>query len=78
MALRAQIANLILLDSEVPLGRLRTTRIFRLHDQYNTIPIILFPPQDRERARDIIRRERETGLALFLPKPFTVTTLIRS
>ena len=27
MALRAQIANLILLDSEVPLGRLRTDRI---------------------------------------------------
>ena len=69
MALRAQIANLILLDSEVPLGGLRAARIFRLHDKYNTIPMILSPPQDRERAQDIIRRERETGL---------VTTLIRS
>lgn len=75
MALRTQVADLILLDNEVPLGGLRTARILRLHGRYNSIPVILSLPPDREKARDTIQRGHEAGLGFFLAKPFSSTAL---
>jgi len=75
MALRRQPADVILLDSQVPMGGVKTARILRLHDKYNTIPVVLGLPPDKEEARGVIRQGQEAGLRHFLMKPFTLAAL---
>jgi HD-like signal output (HDOD) protein len=75
VALRQQLCNLILMDSQIPLGGVRTARILRLHPKYNTIPIILGLPPDKAAARQLIVQGQQVGLGNFLLKPFTLATL---
>ena len=75
MALRQNETDLILLDNQVPMGGLKTARILRLHEKYNTIPIILGLPPDKEAAKEVIQKGQEVGLQNFLMKPFTLTVL---
>ncbi|MFH1566939.1 MAG: HDOD domain-containing protein [Gemmatimonadota bacterium] len=73
--LRRKVADVILLDNQVPMGGLKTARILRLHEKYNTIPIILALPPDKDEARDTIQQGQEKGLRHFLLKPFTLAAL---
>ena len=75
VALREKAAQVILLDNKVPMGGLKTARILRLHEKYNTIPIILGLPPEKEEARDVIEKGQKVGLGNFLVKPFTLNAL---
>ncbi len=73
--LRNQVADIILMDNQIPLGGVKTARILRLHDKYNTIPIVLGLPPDKDEARTVIKEGHEIGLENFLLKPFTLVAL---
>ena len=73
--LRKKTVNVILLDNAVPMGGVKTARILRLHEKYNTIPIILGLPSEKDEARTIIQQGQDAGLAHFLLKPFTLNAL---
>ena len=75
MALRQNETDLILLDNQVPMGGLKTARILRLHEKYNTIPIILGLPPDKKEAKEVIQEGQKVGLHNFLMKPFTLNAL---
>jgi len=75
VALRKKPADVILLDNQVPMGGIKTARILRLHDKYNTIPIVLGLPPDKGEAREVIGEGQEAGLSHFLMKPFTLAAL---
>lgn len=53
--LRKKKADLILLDNQVPIGGVKTARILRLHETYNTIPVVLGLPPDKDEARGVIQ-----------------------
>ena len=73
--LRDNATNIILMDSQVAMGGIKTARILRLHKKYNTIPIILGLPSNKDEARTIIHEAQQIGLKNFLLKPFTLTQL---
>ena len=73
--LRRQVADVILMDNQVPMGGLKTARLLRLHGKYNTIPIILSLPTDKQEARSTIEQAQQSGLKHFLVKPFTLRSL---
>ncbi len=73
--LRRQVADVILMDNQVPMGGLKTARLIRLHDKYNTIPIILSLPPDKAQARSIVQQGQQSGLKNFVMKPFTLEML---
>jgi HD-like signal output (HDOD) protein/CheY-like chemotaxis protein len=73
--LRKQPADVILLDNAVPMGGVKTARILRLHEKYNTIPIVLGLPPEKEEARVLIQEGQQAGLSQFLLKPFTLSAL---
>ena len=73
--LRQNIADVIVLDNQVVMGGIRTARILRLHDKYNTIPIVLGLPPDRDEARGVIQEGQKVGLRDYLLKPFTLNAL---
>jgi HD-like signal output (HDOD) protein/CheY-like chemotaxis protein len=73
--LRKKKADLILMDNQVPMGGVKTARILRLHEKYNTIPVILGLPPDKNEARGVIQEAQGAGVSHFLLKPFTLTSL---
>ena len=73
--LRKKAADLILMDNQVPMGGIKTARILRLHDKFNTIPVILGLPPDKDEARGVIQQAQDAGVSHFLMKPFTLTSL---
>ena len=73
--LRKKPADLILMDNQVPMGGIKTARILRLHEKFNTIPVILALPPDKDDARGVIQQAQEAGLSHFLIKPFTLSSL---
>ncbi len=75
LELRRQECDLILLDNQVPMGGVKTARILRLHPKFNTIPIILGLPTNKDEARKVITDSNEVGVSNFLLKPFTMAAL---
>ena len=75
LQLRNRPAQVILLDNAVPMGGVKTARILRLHEKYNTIPIVLALPPDKAEARQVIQDGQGAGLTHFLLKPFTLSAL---
>ncbi len=73
--LRRHECDLILLDNQVPMGGVKTARILRLHPKFNTIPIILGLPTNKDEARKVITDSNEVGVSNFLLKPFTMAAL---
>ena len=73
--LRKKLADLIIIDHQIALGGVKTARILRLHEKYNTIPIILGLPPDKDEARGVIKEGQASGLQHFLLKPFTLNAL---
>ncbi len=73
--LRKKKADLILMDNQVPMGGIKTARILRLHEKYNTIPVVLGLPPDKDEARGVIEEAQGAGVSHFLMKPFTLTSL---
>ena len=75
VALRQKLADVILLDDQVPMGGVKTARILRLHSKYRKIPLILSLPSNKTEARRTIIEAQKVGLANFLLKPFTFSAL---
>jgi HD-like signal output (HDOD) protein len=75
LELRRESCDLILLDNQVPMGGVKTARILRLHPKFNTIPIILGLPANKDEARKVIAESNEIGVSNFLLKPFTMAAL---
>lgn len=75
VSLRQQTADLILMDSQVSMGGIKTARILRLHPTYRQIPIILNLPPTTEEARQVIIDGQKAGLGNYLLKPFTMAAL---
>ena len=73
--LRRKVADVIVMDNQIAMGGVKTARILRLHDKFNTIPIILSLPPEKQEATAIITEGQEVGLKNFLRKPFTLKSL---
>lgn len=75
MELRKSPVDVILMDNGIKMGGVKTARILRLHEKYNTIPIIVGLPPEKEQARAVIRDGQANNLSHFLMKPFTLNAL---
>jgi HD-like signal output (HDOD) protein/CheY-like chemotaxis protein len=73
--LREGPADLILMDSQVPMGGVKTARILRLHAKYCHIPIIIILPSSKDEARQVILDGQKAGLGDYMLKPFTMSGL---
>ena len=75
LKLREKLADVILLDHQVPMGGVKTARILRLHPRYGRIPVIITLPGRKEQAREIIMEGQKARLGNYLLKPFTMAAL---
>jgi HD-like signal output (HDOD) protein/CheY-like chemotaxis protein len=75
LSLRQRPADLILMDSQVPMGGIKTARILRLHPKYQAIPIVMGLPTEKDKAREHIVQGQQHGLEHYLMKPFTLAAL---
>jgi HD-like signal output (HDOD) protein/CheY-like chemotaxis protein len=75
VSLRTDMVDVILMDSEVAMGGIRTARILRMNAKYSQIPIIISLPNDKEDARQVIIDGQKAGLGNYVLKPFTMVTL---
>ncbi|MBT4613359.1 MAG: HDOD domain-containing protein [Gemmatimonadetes bacterium] len=75
MELRKQPVDVILMDNGIKMGGVKTARILRMHEKYNTIPVVIGLPPEKELARGVIREGQANGIGHFLLKPFTLNAL---
>ena len=76
VALREELADLILVDNEVVLGGLKTARLLRLHPKYSALPLVLSLSSDEEKATVTMQEGKARGLKHFLTKPFSMPDLL--
>ncbi|MEE2627145.1 MAG: response regulator [Candidatus Latescibacterota bacterium] len=76
VALREELADLILVDDEVVLGGLKTARLLRLHPKYSALPLVLSLSSDKDKATVTMQEGKARGLNHFLTKPFSMPALL--
>ncbi|MGY8826281.1 MAG: HDOD domain-containing protein [Candidatus Latescibacterota bacterium] len=75
VALRQQVADLVLLDNQVVMGGVQTARLMKLHPKYQKMPIVPCLPIDAGEAEQVIKDAQASGISQFLKKPFTMAAL---
>lgn len=76
IALRKEMADLVLIDNEIVMGGIKTARLLRLHPKYQQLPIVLSLSDREEKALEAINNAQTSGLSHFLTKPFSMTILL--
>lgn len=76
IALRNEMADLILIDNEVVLGGLKTARLLRLHPKYSALPLVLSLSSNEQKATSAMSEGQASGLKHFLTKPFSMAILL--
>ncbi len=76
IALRSEIADLVLIDNEIVMGGIKTARLLRLHPKYQQLPIVLSLSSQEEKALAAMDNAQTSGLKHFLTKPFSMAILL--